>query len=149
MKALQNASPSSSLIRSCMDRSQRRKYQVIPFPGHSCKKHSSSFMIHSTILRAECETSQVIQQVLYIPPTWINDKRNFLGSSLVPSLIHLYADDQSQIQAGQGPAPPSVSGARNIWKLLFHFHRENPTWPPGWRLLFISMLEQCLPHQHS
>lgn len=69
MKALENASSSTGLTRSCMDRSLRRKNQGIPFPGHSYGKHSSSFMISTTILRAECETRQVIQQVLYFPPT--------------------------------------------------------------------------------
>lgn len=129
MKVLENASSSTSLIRSCMDKSLKRKkgYQKIPFPGHRCGKHRSSFMISTTILRAACETSHMIQQGLYFPLTWINDKRNFLGNSLVLSLIHLYADDQScKHREGRDQPLPSISGAKNTWKLLFCFHGENP-----------------------
>lgn len=153
MKVLENASSSTSLIRSCMDKSLKRKkgYQKIPFPGHRCGKHRSSFMISTTILRAACETSHMIQQGLYFPLTWINDKRNFLGNSLVLSLIHLYADDQScKHREGRDQPLPSISGAKNTWKLLFCFHGEKShLWCPGRRVLFLSMPEQCLPHQHS
>lgn len=71
MKALENASFSTSHINSCMDRSLKstKGYQGIHIPGHSCGTHSSSFMISNTIFRPKYETSQVIQQVLYFPPT--------------------------------------------------------------------------------
>lgn len=123
MKALENASSRTSLTRSCIDRSLRRKEGCegrIPFPDCTCGKHSSSFMMGSTILRAECETSQVIQQVLYLPLTLINYKLPGQQSLSVPGINLLCR------WSGEGRDQPlsCVSGTKPTQKLLFH--RENP-----------------------
>lgn len=117
MKALENASSSTSLTRSCMDRSLRRKEGLW---GDTCGKDSSSFMVGSTILRAECETSQVIQQVLYFPSTWINYKLPAQQSFSI-SDINLLCRWSAE---GRDQPLSCVSGAKHTWKLLFH--RENP-----------------------
>lgn len=102
--------------------SLRRKggHEGIPFPGHTCGKDSSSFMMGSTILRAECETSQVIQQVLYFPPTLINYKLPAQQSFSIPD-INLLCRSSAE---GRDQPLSCVSGAKHTWKLLFH--RKNP-----------------------
>lgn len=122
MKTLENTSCSTSLTRSCTDRPLRRKEGHegrTPFPGCTHGNHSSSFMMGSTILRAECEASQVIQQLLYFPPTLVNYKLSGQQGFALPDINLLCR------WSAEGRNQP-LSCLWDKTQLRAAVHRENP-----------------------
>lgn len=112
-------------------------YQGIPFPTHTYRKHSSSFVINGTSSELSGKPDRWSSRFL-IAHSGGRKVWKTSWSAALHSLIYLDADAQSWVHVSTEAAPP--------WRLWGWKHlavvsipkRKSHLWPPGQRPLWVS-----------